>query len=575
MIKRTPLIVAIILLATMPAAWAEVTAFVGARVFDATGRDPIPDAVVLVDGDRISAVGTRSDVPVPAGARIVDLSGKWVVPGLIDPHIHFFQSGGLYTRPDIVDLRHAQPYATEVGQIKGRLEETFRRYLASGITSVVDMGGPFWNFEVRKRARRSALAPRVAVAGPLVSTLARPRLDVGDPPIIRVADPEEARALVRRQLEHGPDLIKIWFIVTPDLGVEKTIDIVRATIDEAHGAGVRVAVHATQLETARQAVEAGADILVHSVDDRPVDQAFVELLKKRSVLYITTLGVYGGYAGVLGRKMSLTEIEERLGDPAAISSWDELPPAAPGSAEQKQTEARLEKFRTRVPVMKANLERLHEAGVIVAAGTDAGNIGTLHGPSFHRELELMAGSGLSPREVLITATRNAALVFAPKPEIGTLEPGKLADMLVLDADPLADIKNLRRIHAVVKGGELLEPPRILPPGPEEVVQGQVDAYNARNMEAFITFFAPDAVLASHPGGEIVARGEEEIRRLYGKLFHESPELHCTILKRIVSGDMVIDHELVTGLRGRPRVRAVAMYEVRDGLIRKVWFLAKE
>jgi len=163
---------------------AQGLAIVGATVVDGTAA-PIHDAVVLVQGDRITAVGPRARVGLPKGITIVDGRGKWVTPGLVDAHVHFFQSGGAYTRPDAVDLRRYRPYEKEIALLKEALPRTFARYLLCGITSVADVGGPFWNFEVRDRAGRTELAPRVAVAGPLVSTVDRPQLDLGDPPIIK------------------------------------------------------------------------------------------------------------------------------------------------------------------------------------------------------------------------------------------------------------------------------------------------------------------------------------------------------------------------------------------------------
>ena len=175
------------------------TAYVGATLFDGTGADPIEDAVVVVMGDRILDVGRRAEIDIPDYLEVVEADGKWIVPGLIDAHIHFFQSGGLYTRPDVIDLREWRSYETEMAAIDADLEETFRRYLASGVTSVVDVGGGYWNFEVREKANQQLYAPRTAVAGPLVSTVSRPQMDIGDPPIIEVESPEAARELVRQQ----------------------------------------------------------------------------------------------------------------------------------------------------------------------------------------------------------------------------------------------------------------------------------------------------------------------------------------------------------------------------------------
>ena len=545
------------------------SAFIGATLFDGTGADPVEDAVVIVMGDRILGVGKRNEVEIPDYLAVVDVRGKWIVPGLIDAHIHFFQSGGLYTRPDVIDLREWRSYEAEMVDIDADLEETFRRYLASGVTSVVDVGGGYWNFKVRDKANGQLHAPRTAVAGPLVSTVSRPQMDIGDPPIIEVHSPEEARDLVRKQLEYEPDLVKIWFIVPRDGNFEPNLPIIEATIDEAHAAGVRVAVHATQLEAARASVEAGADVLVHSVDDRAVDDAFIDLVKDRGTVYTSTLIVMEGYGEVLGGSVRMLDVERELGDPDVVMTWSELPL---GADTEEVRARRLERLERTMVVMQANLKAMQDGGAIVAAGTDAGNIGTLHGPAIHREFELMAEAGLTPREILIDATRNAALVFAPEPETGTIEAGKFADFLILDADPLADVANLRHIHRVVKGGVTLDPAEILPPSAETVVQRQVEAYNARDIEAFLSLYADDVVVRRLPSGEVDWDGKQAMRPGYAKLFEQSPNLECVITKRIVHGDWVIDHELVTGIAGIPRLRAVAVYEVRGGLIRNLWFL---
>lgn len=430
-------------------------AFVGATVVDATGAPPIADGVVVVTGERISAVGPRDKVAIPARATVVDVKSKWIVPGLIDAHVHFFQSGGIYTRPDAIDLRDKRPYADEIAWIKKRLPSTFARYLACGVTSVADVGGPMWNFEVRELAQKTAHAPRVAVAGPLVSTWEPPQLKVDDPPIIEVHSGDEARALVKKLVEREPDLVKIWFIHRRGDDLKSQAELVRAAVDESHAAAVRVAVHATQLEVARAAVEAGAEVLVHSVDDKPVDDDFLRLLKEHDVVYTTTIIVNEGYAEVFGQCVELNDVETRCGDPEVIATFGEVAKLEPARQPPKRAHPPTN------PVVLANLKRVQAAGICVAAGTDAGNIGTLHGPSLHREFELMRDGGLTPAQVLRAATFGGARVMGREKELGTLEPGKLADLLVLDADPLADVVNLRRIHAVVKGGLVLDPAALL------------------------------------------------------------------------------------------------------------------
>jgi len=440
-----------VLAAAPQASPAEGLAIVGATVVDGTAP-PLPDAVVLIRGDRIQAVGSRAQVALPKGITIIDGRGKWVAPGLVDAHVHFFQSGSPYTRPDVIDLRKLRPYEREIALLKDALPRTFARYLLCGVTSVVDVGGPFWNFEVRDAAGRTALAPRVAVAGPLVSTVARPDLDIGDPPIIKITTPDEARALVRRELERKPDLMKVWFVFRPgdDLAAGKAL--VAATVDEARKGGVRTAVHATELETARAAVEAGADVLVHSVFDKPVDDAFVDLLKRRGVVYIPTLFVRSGYALVLSGSFAPTPAEERWADPDVLATFKEVK----GRPELASWAGRTVSA-DQVRIAAQNLKRLSAAGVAIAAGTDAGNIGTLHGPSIFRELRLMAEAGLTPKEVLASATAGGARVMGREKDLGTVAPGRLADVVVLDRDPLADVANLEAIHRVVKGGRVFTP----------------------------------------------------------------------------------------------------------------------
>jgi imidazolonepropionase-like amidohydrolase len=432
----------------------------GAILIDGTGAAPVPDAAVVITGDRIVAAGPRSMIEVPQSARTIDARGKWIIPGLVDAHVHFFQSGGLYTRPDVIDLRRRVPYEKELAWIRRRSPYTFTRYLCSGVTSVVDVGGPFANFNVRSRASLIRAAPRVAVAGPLISTYAPENLQSADPAIITVNSPKQAVALVRRELAHKPDLIKIWLIRRPAAKLEEAIKIVEAVVKAGHASGVRIAVHATELETAKAAVRVGSDILVHSVFDRPVDDDFVQMVKERGVIYSTTIVVLEGYAEVLGQSVDLTDIERSCGDPEVIASWTDLAKIPTG---QLPLSARLPGRFTNKAVILANLKRMQDAGVIVAAGTDAGNIGTLHGPSLHREFELMAEAGLTPMQIIVDATRNAARVFSPNPQIGTIESGKLADLVILDADPLVDIRNARQINTVIKGGHLFDAGKLKSP----------------------------------------------------------------------------------------------------------------
>jgi imidazolonepropionase-like amidohydrolase len=437
---------------------AERISLVGGTVINPTDGKVLPNATVVIDGDKIERVAIGKQDAASLGKQI-ECVGKFILPGYIDTHIHFFQSGDLFTRPDGTDLNNVRPYKDEVAWVKSHVNDVFARYLRSGITSVVDVGGPFWNFEVRKTANQTLKAPRVAVAGPLISSVSREKLDLGDPPIVKIDTPDQARDFVKKLAEQKPDLVKIWYIVDKDHPVESFRPIVRATIEESHAHKIRVAVHATELETARAAVEEGADVLVHSVTDKPVDDAFVKLLKDRHTILCPTLVVFERYGRTFSHQLNLTPEEQKWGNPEVIASLDvtKIPqdklPQRIKDALAKPDEA-LSRIKKTYEIALRNLKKLEDAEVTIAAGTDAGNIGTIHGPALFREFQLMKEAGLTPMQILQCATGNAAKLFGGDTgaHIGQVAPGFFADLVILNSNPLDDIAHASDIDMVIKNG---------------------------------------------------------------------------------------------------------------------------
>src|SRR5213593_2359089 len=448
-------------------AHAEKIALVGATAINPADGRVMPNATVVINGDKIEHVAMGKQSAATLG-RQIDCAGKFILPGYIDTHIHFFQSGDLFTRPDAADLNSVRLYKDEVAWVKSHVNDVLARYLRCGITSVVDVGGPFWNFEVRKTANATAKAPRVAVAGPLISSVSREKLDLGDPPIVKIDNPDQAREFVGKLAAQNPDLVKIWYIVDKDHPVDSFRPIVRATIEESHAHKIRVAVHATELETARAAVEEGADVLVHSVIDKPVDDMFVKLLKDRHVILCPTLVVFERYGRTFSHQLNLTTQEQKWGNPEVIASLDVTKIPQDKLPDRVKTaladpKAALDKINKTYEVALPNLKKLEDAGVTIAAGTDAGNIGTIHGPALFREFQLMKEAGLTPMQILQCATANAAKLFGGETgaHIGKIENGYFADLVILNSNPLDDIKNSSDIDTVIKNGVLYQADSIL------------------------------------------------------------------------------------------------------------------
>jgi imidazolonepropionase-like amidohydrolase len=541
-----------------------LTAITGATALVGSDLTPLHDAVILLRGQRIEAIGPANRIAVPESAFRIDLTGRYLIPGLIDSHVHFFQSGGLYTRPDAIDLRSVRPYTDELAWIRANLQDTLARYLRAGITSVVDAGGPFWNYDVRAQAAQTLLAPRVMVAGPLISSVERSILDpYNDPPIVKIDTIDAARALIDRELAARTDFVKFWWIVTPEHPSAAFQPVARAAIEYAHSRGARVMIHATQLETARLAVESGTDVLAHSVFDTDVDDAFLGLLQSHNVIYIPTLIVVGNYGYTFHGVPNLSANDLRIANPDVVGTLFNMSDVE--SALPPDVLAKIQAMRPPEPPYAAmrNLKRVHDAGIRVAAGTDAGNIGTQHAASFYDEALAMVASGLSPKDVLLTATRGGAAMMGRSSDLGSLDRGKLGDLVVLKENPLQGIAAIGSVEFVVKDGNVFDAASILNESPAQIVQRQVNAYNRHDAVVFAETYAVDAAVV-RPSAFV--RTRSAIAAAYARLFSENPQLHAEILSRTVDGESVVDKERIRGFANGAVLESTVSYTVRDGAI---------
>ena len=430
-------------------------ALVGATLVDGTGAATVGDAVVVMRDGRIACAGSRAACPVPADADSVNAAGKWIIPGLIDTHVHFSQTGWVDGRPDALDLRDRYPYAQVEADLHAQPERLYRSYLCSGVTSVFDVGGYPWTLELQERTARSTTAPRVVAAGPLLSTIDF-WLNLPDQrQFIYMSDEAAVRAAVRAHKAWGAAAIKVWYIMPPQPpDTARVSALVHAAGDEARKVGLPLIVHATGLWEAKDAVRAGARVLVHSVWSAPVDDEFLTLVRRQGTIYVPTLTVPDGYRQVSARRFERDRQPLACVDPATrvkALATDTVARAQRLSA--AAVDERAARTARNLAQGLANLKRVHDAGIPVALGTDAGNPLTLHGASVFMELEAMQAAGLAPRDVLISATRTAAIASGLD-STGTVAAGSVADLVVLDADPLADVRNVRRIALVVRRGEI-------------------------------------------------------------------------------------------------------------------------
>jgi imidazolonepropionase-like amidohydrolase len=462
--------------AAPPVETLDVEAYTGATLVDGTGAAAVEDAVLVVREGIVQCAGDTDRCSIPATAELVDLSGAWVTPGLIDAHVHFAQTAWADGRPDGMNVTEAYPYAEVVADQRRNAPLTYRSYLCSGVTGVFDVGGFPWSWELRDddttvtvpAGEGTIAAPHVAAAGPLLTWVA-PRMSLpAEQVMVRFASGEDGREGVRYMAAWGSDAVKVWLLGVPEsvdqaIPSRQEVDAWVAAIgQEAASHGLPLIVHATSLREAKVAVRAGASLLVHSVQSEPVDEEFLTLARDAGTIYTPTLIVSENWWAMskhaFSGEMPIIDDPNGCVDPGTRAKIESTPQYREHPNIARLTDAivagRDEAMARGNEIMAENLRRVHEAGITIAMGTDAGNPFTVHGPSVYAEMERMQAAGLAPADIVVMATRNGARAMGRADEIGTLEPGKIADFLVLDADPLADVSAFRSVRSVARSGNV-------------------------------------------------------------------------------------------------------------------------
>ena len=407
------------------------------RLIDGTGTSPQEHVSIVIRDGRIARIG-GAGMAAPTGAEIRELTGKTVMPGLISAHSHL----GL-----LVDDAENSATAYTRENVTAQLKQ-FERY---GVTTIMSLGvNRDLVYELREEQRAGRLG------GAAIFTAGRgigvpggaPRLPAAPDQIYRPASVEEARKDVDELAGHHADIVKIWVDKMHGTVPEMSSEMYKAVIEEAHAKELRVAAHEYALEDAKRLVADGVDVLAHSVRDQVVDDAFVEAMKAHGVWYISTFTVDESFFVYAERPAFMqSEFFKNAAGPQLMAKFD-----APGYAEKVNGDPQTAQHRKDFEIGQQNLKRLFDAGVRVGFGTDSGALpGRIPGFAEHHELELMVRAGLTPMQAITAATgENAKLLHLA--DRGTIAVGKRADLLIVDADPLADIRNTQKIFAVYHEG---------------------------------------------------------------------------------------------------------------------------
>jgi imidazolonepropionase-like amidohydrolase/cyclophilin family peptidyl-prolyl cis-trans isomerase len=440
-----------LLLATAHPAWSADPPVVikGATLIDGTGGRPVRDAVIVIDGERVAAAGRRGDVQVPAGAREIDATGKFIIPGLIDANVHLILGSSV----EFI-VRHE-------GRYEDLIEEAAQVALKNGLTTVFDSWGPLQPLlNVRDRIKRGEVpGSRMFVAGnilgfsgpfgrefnrtaetastkALVSRINGIWQENTGPELLSMT-PDGVREEVRKYIARGIDFLKYGSSTHNNLYLQFSPESQRAIVEESHRAGIIAQTHSTNVMSLKHAIEAGNDMLQHCDVSGPVaiPDALLDLMRERNL-----------YCATLPRTRERLRFE--LGQTA-----DQWGPQL-------------------IDVMHFNDIRLVQAGVPLLLSTDAGMMdpdaaeqmkpeqakerSTTLGDGHFLWFKAMQENGMRPMDAILAATRNVAAAYRKLDEFGTVEKGKFADLVVIDADPLDDLNNIRKISMVMKEGRVVD-----------------------------------------------------------------------------------------------------------------------
>lgn len=429
----------------------DLTVIKGATLIDGTGRRPLPHSVIAIAGDRISAIGRQGKLKIARGTHIIEARGKFIIPGLIDCHCHM-EMIGLGDLADLPPQWETSESLRQLTLINAKLD------FLSGVTTVRDLGSTDALFTIREEINSGAqVGPRIFAAGrQLVKESPGAYLDKT---FVEFDGPRSARAQVKRQVELGAEWIKLRIPHRPGRPLPSREEM-QAIVEEAHRLGRRVAVHTDvpDDEAVKLAVNAGVDTIEHNAPLRVKDEKILSEMARKGIALMPGPSLYIQRLEIGHTADALDPLTKLLMPPEVLIVLSRVPDLLREQTEDlKKNGWNPQQVQAR---FVSEMQRARKAGVLLIFGTDCGAELMIHGQQYkalYGETQL----GSTPMQALLMATRDAAKVLGKQNELGTIERNKLADLVIVDADPLADLRNLSKIYAVMKGGKLYRRPELI------------------------------------------------------------------------------------------------------------------
>lgn len=433
----------------------ETIAILNATLIDGSGGEPMENATILIKNQTVDCIG---DCEIPENSQIIDASSKFIMPGLIDTHVHYSTNGWIDSFPIpgfVPDVGEKYPYKEVLNDLKNKPERWHQSYLCSGVTSVFDTGGYSWLFDIRDQSLNSLYSPRYFTTGPLLSF--EDRIFPNELANMFLFDIKNEESLSR-----GLDLLdskNTDGVNLHNIHNAPNLDILenrlKRIVDRFENQDVQLMAFSKGLEEAKLAIKLGVKTLIYSIDQELVDVEFLVLAKENDITYVPTLGVA---EALVNAQIGKIEIDNNFLKCLDITTKEKIEATDQYYLEKSNGTSETVNI---IPdpklasIREKNLIKIKNEGIRIAMGSSAGVPFLFHGPASHNEMKEMVEAGMSPMEVIVASTKNGAHVIG-NDKIGVLKAGNFADLIILNKNPLKNIENIKSIDKVIFKGNIVK-----------------------------------------------------------------------------------------------------------------------